>query len=99
MSKLFTVLIETFPLPERPVRPKTGPKAIPCLGEWYHSTEGSEYDCNYTDPPTCEDCFVNGGNVDPRDGQTKYICFMCGGTGVMVKKFCPVCFGRGLERS
>lgn len=44
---------------------------IPCLGrkdEW-----NGDYDCDYLDAPSCEDCIVNfyqcGGKIDPRTGK------------------------------
>lgn len=42
---------------------------IPCLGFKIHTSDAHEYDCEYEHAPICEDCIVNGGNIDPRTGK------------------------------
>lgn len=44
-------------------------KKIPiCLGEWNQTTDGNDFSCGYGVGFACEDCKVNGGDSDPRDG-------------------------------
>jgi hypothetical protein len=45
-------------------------KRIPiCLGTWsVPTTDGQEFECGYGVGFTCEQCKVNGGDLDPRDG-------------------------------
>ena len=38
----------------------------PCLGYWTHTTNGSDFDCEYEPVFVCEECVVNGGPHDPR---------------------------------
>jgi hypothetical protein len=47
------------------------PPPIPCLGRWTHTTDGSDFDCDYPKAGKigCEDCIVNGGAFDPRTGR------------------------------
>jgi hypothetical protein len=47
------------------------PPPIPCLGRWSHTVDGSDFDCEYDHAGGfgCEDCIVNGGNLDPRTGR------------------------------
>lgn len=49
----------------------TKPPPIPCLGRWTHTTDGSDFDCDYKHAGKigCEDCIVNGGAFDPRTGR------------------------------
>jgi hypothetical protein len=39
---------------------------IPCKGVAIDNIDGGYYDCEYPFPTHCEDCIVNGGDVDPR---------------------------------
>lgn len=47
------------------------PPPIPCLGRWIHTTNGSDFDCDYPRAGKigCGDCIVNGGEFDPRTGR------------------------------
>jgi len=42
---------------------------IPCLGFKIHTPDVYEYDCKYAKAPSCEECVVNGGDIDPRTGK------------------------------
>lgn len=39
-----------------------------CRGEWTHTQDGSEFDCDYeySGEVTCDECKLNGGDYDPR---------------------------------
>lgn len=61
---LFTLLVAAKP---DKVTEYTSP--IPCLGFEIHTPDIHEYDCKYAKAPCCEECVVNGGDIDPRTGK------------------------------
>ena len=48
-------------------------EVIPCLGYWSHTINGSDFDCEYEHAGHfgCEDCVVNGGDMNPREPPEK----------------------------
>ena len=44
---------------------------FPCLGHWYDTPNGREYDCDYAHNGDidCEQCVCVGGRYDPRTGK------------------------------
>lgn len=45
------------------------PSPIPCLGYEIHTPDAHEYDCRYRYSIECDECIVNGGDMDPRTGR------------------------------
>ncbi len=44
-----------------------------CLGRWFWTDAGQEFDCDYEYAPSCEECIVNyektGGRINPATGK------------------------------
>jgi hypothetical protein len=55
---------------QRQSEPKREIPGIPCLGRWWETDAGREFDCDYEKAEFgCEDCIVNGGRMNPVTGK------------------------------